>query len=55
MDEKYASHGYIRLWIHGSENEKQLQQLRLLIEQPEQMRQVFDRIFDEEKTGKIQK
>ncbi len=48
MDEKYSVHGYIRLWIQGSENERRLQELRTLIAQPTQMRPVFDRLFDEE-------
>jgi len=48
MDEKYSANGYIRLWIPGSENERQLNELRSLISQPKKMREVFDRIFAEE-------
>ena len=48
MDEKYSVNGYIRLWVQGSENEKNLQELRSLIVQPAQMRQIFNRIFEEE-------
>jgi len=48
MDEKYSVNGYIRLWIQGSENERQLNELRKLISQPTLMRPVFDRIFEEE-------
>ena len=48
MDEKYSTRGYIRLWIQGSENERKLNELRLLIAEPQKMRQHFDRIFDEE-------
>lgn len=48
MAEKYGPNGYIRLWLHGSENERNLQQLRALIAQPQQLRTVFDRIFSEE-------
>ena len=48
MQEKYSVNGYIRLWLHGSENERNLQQLRTLIAQPQQLRVVFDRIFSEE-------
>jgi len=51
MDEKYSANGYIRLWIPGSDNERQLNALRALIAQPHRMRQVFDRTFDEETTG----
>ncbi len=49
MDSKYSIHGYIKLWLPGSDNEKQLKQLRELIAHPDMMRPVFDRIFDEEK------
>lgn len=48
MNEKYSVNGYIRLWIPGSENERQLNELRRLISQPNLMRPVFDRIFDDE-------
>ncbi|MBQ6406049.1 MAG: HD domain-containing protein [Prevotella sp.] len=48
MDEKYSTHGYIRLWIQGSENERRLNELRALIAQPAKMRPVFDRLFEEE-------
>lgn len=48
MNEKYSTGGYIRLWIHGSDNEQHLSRLRSLIAQPAAMRQIFDRIFDEE-------
>ena len=49
MDEKYSVNGYIRLWILGSENERNLTALRSLIAEPQKMRVVFDRIFAEEK------
>lgn len=48
MDEKYSVNGYIRLWIHGSENERKLNELRAMISEPTQMRPVFDKIFKEE-------
>ena len=48
MAEKYSVNGYIRLWIHGSENERNLNQLRTLIVNPTEMRKVFDKIFLEE-------
>lgn len=50
MSEKYAVNGYIRLWIQGSENERNLNALRSLIVNPTEMRKVFDRIFEEERT-----
>ena len=49
--EKYSSNGYIRLWLHGSENERQLTELRTLIAAPVRMRPVFDKIFAEETTN----
>lgn len=48
MDEKYSVNGYIRLWVQGSDNERNLQRLRSLIADPDTMRPVFDRIFAEE-------
>ena len=48
MAEKYSVNGYIRLWIQGSENEKNLQELRSMIVQPTLMRKAFDRFFKEE-------
>lgn len=48
MNEKYSVNGYIRLWIHGSENERNLNELRSLIVQPVALRKVFDQIFEEE-------
>lgn len=49
MDEKYSVNGYIHLWIQGSENERNLKELRSLIVEPQKMRVIFDRIFAEEK------
>jgi uncharacterized protein len=48
MHEKYSAEGYIRLWIRGSENERKLNELRKLIVDPQKMRIIFDRIFEEE-------
>lgn len=44
---KYSQSGYIKLWIPGSDNERQLKQLRETAANPEQLRQVFDRIYSE--------
>lgn len=49
LDEKYSTRGYIHLWISGSQNERWLAELRQLIENPAQLRPIFDRIFNEEK------
>lgn len=48
MHSKYSTHGYIKLWIMGSDNEANLTALRSLIDDPEKMRPVFNRIFEEE-------
>lgn len=53
MDEKYSTHGYIRLWIQGSENERRLNELRALIAEPAKMRPVFDRLFEEEMKNNV--
>ena len=50
MNEKYSVNGYIRLWIQGSENERKLNELRKLIVEPKNMREVFDKLFAEETT-----
>ena len=48
MDSKYSVHGYIRMWLPGSENERKLKQLREYIAQPNVMRPIFERILNEE-------
>ena len=48
MDQKYSSHGYIRLWIPGSPNEEKLKELRNIIASPEALRREFERYFAEE-------
>lgn len=48
LNNKYSQHGYIRLWIPGSENEKNLRKIRELIIQTTLLREMFDRIYDEE-------
>ena len=47
MDSKYSTRGYIRLWISGSANEQNLKELRSLIDQPQQLREAFERNFKE--------
>ena len=48
MESKYSVHGYIRMWLPGSDNERKLRQLREYIAQPQVMRTIFDRFFKEE-------
>lgn len=47
MNEKYSIHGYVKLWIPNSPNEKKLKELRDIIENKPQLRQYFDNIYDE--------
>lgn len=42
MDEKYSVHGYIKLWIPNSPNERELKLLRETIEDKAQLRQEFE-------------
>ncbi len=48
MHNKYAENGYVRLWIKGSPNEKNLQTLRQIIAHPEELRKVFEQLYEEE-------
>lgn len=48
LDSKYSSHGYIRLWISGSENERHLAALRSLMADTAKLRDEFSRIYAEE-------
>ena len=48
MDNKYSINGYIKLWISGSPNEQKLTELRNIIAQPARLREVFERIYEEE-------
>lgn len=45
MDNKYSSHGYIRLWLPNSPNEQNLKRIRELISAPQLLRKEFDRIY----------
>ena len=47
MKEKYSSSGYIHLWIQGSQNEKDLNELRRIIANEPLLRQHFDRLFEQ--------
>lgn len=48
MENKYSHNGYIKLWIPGSPNEANLKKIRELIEDKTHLKEVFDRIYDEE-------
>nr|WP_308570161.1 HD domain-containing protein [uncultured Prevotella sp.] len=45
MNEKYSRNGYIHLWIPGSSNEKNLKIIHNIIDDPTQLRKIFNRIF----------
>lgn len=45
MENKYSSHGYIRLWLPNSPNEQNLKRIRELISAPQLLRKEFDRIY----------
>ena len=47
MEEKYSIHGYLKLWIPNSPNEKKLKTLRDIIEDKKKLRLYFDDIYDE--------
>ena len=49
MDNKYSSHGYIKLWIQNSPNQKSLNDIRNIINDPEALRREFDKYFHEER------
>ena len=48
MEQKYSAHGYIRLWIPGSENEERLKEVRAIIADEALLRQQFKRYYEEE-------
>jgi uncharacterized protein len=48
MDNKYSSHGYIKLWIPGSQNEKSLNELRNIIANAQLLKQHFKKHYAEE-------
>lgn len=47
MDEKYSNHGYIKLWIPNSPNEKALKELRSVIEDKTMLKAEFEKIWEE--------
>lgn len=48
LNEKYAEGGYLRLWLPESENAKQLAMLRQIIADRKRLRDLFEKMFDEE-------
>lgn len=50
LTEKYAEGGYLRLWIPDSGNARRLAELRQVIKDETLLREMFGRIYEEEKT-----
>lgn len=48
MENKYSVNGYIKLWIPNSPNADNLKRIRELIAIPQELRNIFDRLFEEE-------
>ena len=42
MEDKYSVNGYIKLWVHGSDNERKLNQVREIIANPQRLREEFE-------------
>lgn len=49
LDEKYAEGGYLKLWIPESPNAGRLKELQNLIKERSRMRELLERIFEQEK------
>lgn len=47
LQHKYSVNGYIKLWIHDSDNERHLRELRDIISNKARLRSVFDKAFKE--------
>ena len=48
MENKYSVNGYIKLWVQGSENERNLNVGREIIANPQRLREAVERIINEE-------
>jgi uncharacterized protein len=48
LEEKYAAGGYLKLWIIGSPNEKRLNELRNIMSNRTILRELFNKIYDQE-------
>lgn len=47
MDHKYSAHGYIKLWLPNSPNERHLREIRNTINNKRALREAFEHIFEE--------
>lgn len=48
MAEKYAEGGYMKLWFENSKNAKRLRDLRKIISDKAQLRNIFEELYDNE-------
>lgn len=51
LTNKYEEGGYLKLWISQSDNAGRLAELRKLIANEDELQQVFDKLYIEEKNG----
>lgn len=51
MEEKYSRHGYIKLWIPNSPNEKYLREIQNTIDDKTALRKVFDKYYKQLKNN----
>ena len=49
LNEKYAEGGYLRLWLPESPNAAKLEELRAIIADSQQLKRIFDQLFEKEK------
>lgn len=47
MEDKYSRHGYIKLWIPNSPNEKYLREIQNTIDNKVELRKVFDKFYNQ--------
>ncbi len=48
LEQKYSSHGYIRLWMPNSPNEEKLRTIRQILNDKKILSETFERIYSEE-------
>ena len=48
LNEKYGPNGYLKIWLPWSDNAKRLEKLRQIIADQSTIRELFDRIYQEE-------
>ncbi len=49
LNEKYAEGGYLRLWLPETPNAAKLEELRAIIADSQQLKRIFDQLFEKEK------